>query len=162
MVKFILSITIQQPPATVYAFLSNKDRYFRKSKKGAVRRLEKTTPGPTCVGTRYREVVQVLPFVQKAFYSRITNLEPNRRLEEDWVGAGMRGHLTYTLEPTDKGTRLIQTQTLTPQNSLVLLSPLIRLSFGFALRWRLRKLKWRLERNRKKLPRSERRAKATA
>jgi hypothetical protein len=60
-VYFELSIPINRSPADVFVFLRDKDKYPQEE-GSPVLVLEKTTPGPTGVGTCYREVVQMLPF----------------------------------------------------------------------------------------------------
>ncbi len=62
-------------------------------------------PGPPCVGTCYREVVQMLPFYRGEMLSEITRFEPNEYLEEDFRGAGMYGHLAYQFLPEKEGTK---------------------------------------------------------
>ena len=49
-----------------------------------------TTNGLPAVGTRYREVVQMLPFVRGEILSEITRYEPPSHLEERFWGAGMQ------------------------------------------------------------------------
>ena len=70
--------------------------------------IEKLDPGPPVPGTRYREVVQMLPLVRGEIRSRITRIEPGLWLEEDFEGAAMRGHLAYQFLDVGNGTRLIQ------------------------------------------------------
>jgi hypothetical protein len=59
-VYFELSVAIARPPSDVFAFLRDKDLYPQQA-DSPVLALEKTTVGATGVGTRYREVVQMLP-----------------------------------------------------------------------------------------------------
>jgi len=91
---FELSITIQRSPREVFVFLRDKDS-FQQEESSPVVLIEKTTPGSTGVGTRYREVVRMLPFYQGEIHSQITRYEPYEWLEEDYDGPGMRGHLSY-------------------------------------------------------------------
>lgn len=142
--QFELSITINRPPADVFAFLRDKERFDREE-KSSVLILEKTTPGPAGVGTRHREVVQMLPFIQGDFLSVITRFDPDERLEEDFAGAGMKGHLTYLFEPIGDGTRLVQKETLIPLGMLKLLGPVIKVTLGRALEKRLGDIKQILE-----------------
>ena len=87
---FELSIRIERPTADVFAFLRDKDLYPQEP-GSPVLALEKTTAGPTAVGTRYREVVQMLPFVRGEILSEITCYEPPRRLQERFWGAANAG-----------------------------------------------------------------------
>ena len=52
------------------------------------------------------------PFVRREFLSAITRYEPPHFLEEDFEGAGMRGHLAYEFVSDAGGTHLIQRETL--------------------------------------------------
>lgn len=141
--KFELSITINCPPLDVFAFLRDIEQHPQKE-DSPVLVLEKTTAGPPGVGTRYREVVQMLPFVQGEIISEITHFEPER-LELDWHGAGMEGHLAYYLKPAGEGTRLVQQETLYPRGVIKLFSPFIGFTFPRRLRWRLENIKKILE-----------------
>jgi hypothetical protein len=95
---FDLSITIHRSPQDVFLFLRDKDKYPQEP-GSPVLVLEQTTPGPAGLGTRYHEVVQMLPFIRGEILSVITRFEPGHRLEEDFEGAGMIGHLAYTFAP---------------------------------------------------------------
>ena len=123
--NFELSILIRRPPEEVFRFLRDKDSY-QQAPGSPVLVLEKTTPGPVCRGTRYREVVQMLPFVRGEILSVITHYEPGVRLEEDFEGAGMSGHLAYRFTPENGGTRLEQREMVQTQGFLRLLSPIIK------------------------------------
>lgn len=142
--EFELSVFIKRPPADVYAFLRDKDTYPQKE-GSPVLLLEKTTPGSVRVGTRYREVVQMLPFYRGEILSEITRIEPNEWLEEDFHGAGMYGHLSYQFLPEDGGTRLIQRESLHCRGLLNLFQFAVRLALGGRLRWRLDGIKAVLE-----------------
>ena len=141
---FELSITIQRTPAEVFAFLRDKDQH-PQDEGSPVLILEKTSPGPVGVGTRYREVVQMLPFYQGEILSVITHFEPPECLEEDFSGAGMQGHLAYQFLPEGDGTRLIQRETLECQGLLKVFEPLIKRFLGRKLKSRLEDIKAFLE-----------------
>ena len=117
---FEFSILIHRLPSDVFAFLRDKDP-FPQEKGSPVLILEKTTVGPAGVGTCYREVVQMLPFVKGEILSEITRYEPCQFIEEDFEGASMKGHLAYQFLPEGGGTMLIQRETL---SALGLLKPL--------------------------------------
>ncbi|MBE0410155.1 MAG: SRPBCC family protein [Anaerolineales bacterium] len=143
---FELSISIDRPPAEVFAFLRDKDKHPQE-KGSPVLLLEKTAPGEAGVGTCYREVVQMLPFYRGEILSEITRFEAHEHLEEDFWGAGMRGHLAYQFVSEGQGTRLIQKQGLHYQGVLRVFNPLIRLVLGRRLRERLEAIKEYLERS---------------
>lgn len=141
---FELSITINRPPPEVFAFLSDKDKY-PQMEGSPVLVLDKTTPGPSGVGTRYREVVQMLPFYRGEILSEITRFEPNKHLEEDFKGAGMHGHLAYQFMPKRDGTNLIQRETIHYHGVLKLCEPIIRVVLYRRLVERLNNIKAILE-----------------
>jgi hypothetical protein len=121
---FELSITIRRPPCDVFAFLRDKDKYPQKP-GSPVLVLEQTTPGPAGVGTCYREVVQMLPFARGEILSKVTCFVAGERLEEDFEGAGMMGHLAYQFLPENDGTRLIHRETVSVRGFLKVFEPVI-------------------------------------
>jgi uncharacterized protein YndB with AHSA1/START domain len=141
---FELSVTIERPPADVFAFLRDKDLYPREP-GSPVLALVKTTDGPPAVGTRYREVVQMLPLIRGEILSEITRYEPDRHLEEKFRGAGLQGHLAYEFAPRGSGTKLTQRETLQPLGVLRLVGPLIKRMLYHRLRERLESIKSILE-----------------
>ena len=141
---FELSISIDKPPADVFAFLRDKDKYPQEG-GSPVLLLEKTTPGQPGVGTCYREVVQMLPFYKGEIFSEITRFEPSEHLEEDFRGAGMSGHLAYQFQPEGSGTKLIQRETLHSHGILRLCEPIIKRMLRRRLRERLADIKAILE-----------------
>ncbi|MDW7657297.1 MAG: SRPBCC family protein [Bacillota bacterium] len=141
---FELSIDINASPDVVFAFLRDKDLH-QQERGSPVLLLQKTTTEPVGVGTRYREVVRMLPFVKGEILSRITHYDPPDCLEEDFAGAGMTGHLTYRILVDNDLTRLIQQQRFQFIWPLRLLSPLIRLTLGRRLQARLEDIKRFLE-----------------
>jgi hypothetical protein len=136
LMDFDLDVIIERSPYIVFAFLRDKDKYPQE-KDSPVLLLEKTTAGPCGVGTRYREIVQMLPFFKGEILSEITHYEPGRRLDEDWQGPCMDGCLTYLFAPENGGTKLIQRETVKLCGWLWLVSPIIKLTLGIALRKRL-------------------------
>jgi hypothetical protein len=84
--------------------------------------MEKIPPGPTGAGTRWREVVRLLPFVTMTMWSDVVETVPGRRLAETFRGPWMTGRLTYEIEPTAGGSVLRQVETLTPQGPLRLVA----------------------------------------
>jgi hypothetical protein len=143
-VYFELSISIHRPPADVFAFLRDKDKYPQEE-DSPVLLLEQTTSGLPGVGTCYREIVQMLPFYQGEIFSTITRFEPNEHLEEDFRGAGMVGHLAYQFIPEHGGTKLIQRESLHYQGLLRFCEPVIKLLLQRRLRERLEDIKVVLE-----------------
>ena len=141
---FEVSVSIDRSPADVFGFLQDKDKYPQEE-GSPVLVLEQTTPGPVGVGTRYREVVQMLPFYRGEITSEITRFEPGAFLEEDFSGAGMVGHLAYEFRPEGEGTILIQRETVRYRGLLGALEPVIRPVLGRQLKARLEEIKRVLE-----------------
>jgi hypothetical protein len=103
------------------------------------------TPGPVGLGTRYREVVRLLPFVEGEIRAEVVCYEPPRRLGYHFSGLGMEGVLDYRFQVMAYGTWLEQHQVLRPRGMLRLLSPLIRVTFGRVAGRRLAVIKAWLE-----------------
>jgi hypothetical protein len=141
---FDLSINIKRSPADVFAFLRDKDKYPQKPGSPDLV-LEKTTPGPAGVGTRYREVVQMLPFLRGEMRSEVTRFDRGERLEEVFEGVGMRGYLAYRFVTEDGGTKLIQQEILHMKGLLKIFSPIVKLTLSRQLWKRLEGLKEVLE-----------------
>lgn len=141
---FELSVTIARPPAAVFTFLRDKHLHAREPGSPVVL-LEKTTPGEVGIGTRFREVVRMLPGIRGEIRSTVTRCEPDRALEEDFAGAGMRGHLAYEFVDEGSGTRLVQRQTLALAWWLRPLQPLVRWVFAGRLQGRLAGIQAELE-----------------
>lgn len=142
--EFEACVDIACSSQAAFAFLRDKHDIVQ-AKRSPVLAIEKATAGPVGVGSRFHEVVRLLPGVHGAIVSEVTCCEPCRRLEEDYVGAGMRGHLAYELVQRPFGCRLLQRQTLEPQGPLKLLSPVIAPAFGRRLQDRLLAVKGELE-----------------
>jgi carbon monoxide dehydrogenase subunit G len=142
LVKF--QIQINKPPADVFNFLCNKDSYKQQS-GSPVLLLEKTTPGPLGVGTRYREIVQMMPFIKGEILSEVTRFEPHNVLEEEWVGGGMKGILTYFFNPVGEGTELIQHVNIKALGLLKPFDAMISRTYTKAAQYRLDCLKAVLE-----------------
>ncbi len=122
--EFERSISIQRLPQDVFCFLRDKDQ-FPQEADSPVLVLEKTSPGPAGVGTRYREVVQMFPLVRGTILSEIRRYEPPVHLEETFEGTGMQGSLTYTFQATQGGTLLIQQETVHFKGLLWLFAPIL-------------------------------------
>lgn len=142
--RFELSVRIERPPEDVFAFLRDKD-LFPQEPGSPVLVLDKITPEAVGIGTRYREVVQMLPFLRGDIRSAITRFEPPRFLEEDFRGGGMSGHLAYEFVPDGDATILIQRETLEAHGLLRPFAGLIERSLAGKLRERLESIRAILE-----------------
>ena len=141
---FDMSITIRRSPEDVFGFLRDKDKYPQEP-GSPVLVLKQTTPGSAGVGTRYSEVVQMLPFVRGEIRSEITRFDPGERLEEKFEGAGMKGYLAYRFVTENGGTKLIQQETLYMKGFFKVLSPVVKLTLSRQLRKRLEGIREVLE-----------------
>ncbi|MBN2149453.1 MAG: hypothetical protein JW726_18840 [Anaerolineales bacterium] len=124
----------------MFIFLRDKD-LFPQKEGSPVLILEKITSGPAGLGTHYREVVQMFPFVRGEIFSQVTRFEPPEWLAEDFSGAGMTGHLEYQFLPEKDGTRLIQRQALHMQGMLQVFTPVVRWMLGRQLKKRLEEIR---------------------
>jgi hypothetical protein len=119
--QYDLSIAIHRPPEAVYAVLADVQDYIH-GPGSPVPEMEKIPPGPTVVGTRWREVVRLLPFVTMTMWSEVTDVVPGRRLGETFHGPWMTGRITYEIDPTPDGSILRHRETLQPHGPLRLLA----------------------------------------
>jgi hypothetical protein len=115
-VDYDLAVTIRRPPEVAWALLDDIQDHIRSG--SLVPEMEKIPPGPVRVGTRWREVVRLAPFVTMTIWSEVTAVEPGRLLEETFRGPWMTGRLTYEIEPVADGCVLHQRETLTPLGPL--------------------------------------------
>lgn len=114
---FDLAVTIRRSPATVWALLDDvQDHVHRPG--SPVAEMEKMPPGPVRVGTRWREIVRLAPFLAMTVTSEVTAVETGRRLEERFNGPWMSGRIVYEIEPIEGGSRLRQHETWTPHGPL--------------------------------------------
>lgn len=141
--EYDLSVTIRRPPAAVFALLADVQDHIHPGSPVPV--MEKIPPGPTRVGTRWREVVRLAPFVSMTIWSEVTAFEPGRRLEETFRGPWLRGSLAYTIEPLPEGCRLRQRQTLNPHGPLRLMARLMGRMFRPRMAARLESIRAGLE-----------------
>ena len=144
---FEVGAFIQRPIAEVFAFFRDIERYAGRA-GSVVPVYDKLTPGPTGVGTRYREVIRLTPWHTMENESELTEFEPPTRLASRfWFRSGLLyGDLAYDLAPSNGGTCVTQRQTLELRGWLRPLRPFIRLTFARRLRWRMATIKRLLER----------------
>jgi len=107
--------------------------------------LERITDPPVAVGTRYREVVKMLPFYKSEIFSTITKYEPYEYLEEDFFSKGMKGHLAYQFIVIDGSTKLIQRERIFFSFPINLINPVIKKVLHRKLLERLEEIKMELE-----------------
>lgn len=81
-----LSVTICRPPDVVYATLADIQRYVQPG--SPVPEMEKIPPGPTTVGTRWREVIRLAPFLTMTIWSEATRSSRVGASRSDSAGRG--------------------------------------------------------------------------
>lgn len=135
---------IDCPLADVFALFRDVDQY-NEHEGSPVPVLDKITDGPVRVGTRYREVVRMMPGITMTIFTEITDYDPDRYLASRWWSGVMEGRLAYTFEETADGVRVIQKMSLNPKGVLRVFSPLIKAMFSRAGEQRLAWIKAFLE-----------------
>ena len=140
MIVFRSSVSIKRNPETVFYFLANVHR-VQQAGGSPVLALEMTTPGPPELGSRYREVVRMLPFYKGEILSEITAFEPPRLLEMVWTGPAMTGRDRYELTEIQEGTALLHQKWTLPQGLLRIMEPFMRKALLPRLEFRLGEIK---------------------
>jgi hypothetical protein len=125
MIPWSSSVHIQRPPEAVFEFLANIQD-VPQAKGSPVLALDLTTPGPPRLGSRYREVVRMLPFFKGEILSEITVFDPPVVLEMSWTAPGMKGMDRYELAAAHGGTALKHTKNTVCLGALRLLEPWMR------------------------------------
>jgi hypothetical protein len=135
--RFDYSVIIRRPPPAVFAMLADVQDWGKEERAALVPVMEKITPGPTRVGTRWHEVVQLAPHLTMTVWSEIVAIEQDRLLDERFWAWWMRGRLEYTMTPTDGGTVLRQRERLEPRGPFRLVDGFIARQLGPAIEARL-------------------------
>lgn len=125
MIAWSSSIDILRPPDVVFHYLANIQD-VKQEVGSPVLALDLITPGPPGLGSRYREVVQMLPFFKGEILSEITAFETPRVLEMAWTAPGMKGSDKYELAAAHGGTTLKHTKNTVCLGALRLMEPLMR------------------------------------
>jgi hypothetical protein len=125
MIVWSSSIHIRKPPEIVFEFLANIQD-VQQSDGSPVLALGLMTEGPPRLGSRYREVVQMMPFIKGEILSEITAFEFPRVLEMAWSGSGMSGTDRYELDAHQVGTTLNHTKCTSFPGILRVLEPIMR------------------------------------
>lgn len=144
MILWSSSIDIRRPPAEVFDFLANIQD-VDQSEDSPVLSLDLITEGPPRQGSRYREVVQMMPFIKGEIISEITVFDPSRVLEMDWRGASMTGMDRYELTAIPEGTHLKHLKHTSLNGILRFLEPFMRVPLIPRLEARLLSIKHHLE-----------------
>ena len=144
MIVWSSTVDIRKAPEEVFEYLANIQD-VQQPEGSPVLALDLTTPGPPRLGSKYREVVQMLPFFKGEIFSEITAFEPSRVLELAWTGPGMKGTDRYELASSQGGTRLKHNKTTSCVGVLRLMEPFMRGPLISRLEERLVGIKQELE-----------------
>ena len=139
--KFTNTITIDRPPAAVFAYLADLENLPRWNY--AISETRKTSDGPVGVGSRYRQTRTLPTRSEEAF--EVTEFEPDRRLSIRGALGPFHSEATYLLAPTDDGTVLTNAMNLRPSGALRLVAPLAASRIKSAVAANLEALKQILE-----------------
>lgn len=144
MIVWSSTLIIYRSPEVVFTFLANIQD-VQQAEDSPVLALDLITPGPPRLGSRYREVVQMMPFIKGEILSEITAFESPRLLEMAWSGTGMTGTDTYELATVQDGTTLTHTKCVSWHGVLGLIEPIMRIPLIPRLEQRLVDIKQLLE-----------------
>jgi hypothetical protein len=122
------SIQIGRSRIKIFKFMSDM-RNHPQEEDSKVLLVEKITDGEIGLGTRFREVVQMFPFLNANFINAITKFEPNEHIEITWHGGGMEGVLTFHFDPFQEGTLLKVEETINLKGVMKLVAPMIEQNF---------------------------------
>jgi hypothetical protein len=117
----------------------------QQSDDSPVLALDLITEGPPRLGSRYREVVQMMPFIKGEIISEITAFDPPRVLEMVWRGPGMTGTDRYELATIQDGTTLNHEKCVSLPGVLRVMEPFMRIPLIPRLEERLVDIKHLLE-----------------
>jgi hypothetical protein len=144
MIVWSSSIDIRRPPEVVFDFLANIQE-VQQSDDSPVLALDLITEGPPRLGSKYREVVQMMPFIKGEIISEITAFDPPRVLELAWRGPGMTGTDRYELTNIQDGTTLNHKKCMSCTGVLRFMEPFMRIPLIPRLEERLVDIKQLLE-----------------
>lgn len=142
-VRLTNTITIDRPPATVFAYLADLEHLPRWNY--AIHETRKITSGPVNVGSRYRQT-RTVPAHSEEFLE-VTEFERDRRLAIAGSLSALPARITYVLDPAGGATTLTNTVELTPPRPLSLLASLATRRIRAAVAANLEALKHELERD---------------
>jgi uncharacterized protein YndB with AHSA1/START domain len=143
--NFTNTITINRPPAEVFAYLAEFENVPRWNY--AISETSQTTDGPVGVGSRYRQTRTIPALAEETF--EVTEFEPDRALSIRGTLGPFYGDLTYTLTRAGTGTALTNTANLRASGPLRPIAALAGARVKSAVAANLNTLKQILERDRR-------------
>ena len=142
-IKFTNTVTIDRPPAEVFAFLAAFENLSRWNY--AISQTRNITSGPVRVGSQYRQTRTVPRRSEETF--EVTDFEPDRRIAIRGVLGPFAAELTYLLDRTGDATTLTNAVHLQPPGVLSVIAPLATARIKSAVAANLDRLKQILERD---------------
>ena len=118
--KFDNVVTINRPPAEVFAYLAQFENI--PSWNYAISETRKITNGPVAVGTRYRQI-RTLPTRSEEEF-QVIEFEPDRRLSIDGDLGPFHGRVTYDLDGVGGATTVTNSMDLQGSGPLSLVANL--------------------------------------
>lgn len=137
------TVAISRPPGEVFAFLADLDN-FPKWRANLVS-FEILTTGPTGVGTRCAEVVQVGP-LRATGTCNVMEFSPGRTMAFQAVSGGLTYDGRILVEPTDAGSTLTLTGDVRPKGPLNLVQPILKRKLERGIKSEARSVKELLDR----------------
>ena len=118
-----LDLAIERPPAVVFEALTRVGSLQRHiGRSGRYRGTVDVSDDPVRAGSTYVDRTPI-----GRFHGRVLELEPNRRVVFRQVTTrnDLDITITYVLEPTASGTRLVRTGEITTRGLLALVHPIV-------------------------------------
>lgn len=103
MAKVSVTKSIAAPVEIVFALATDIERFPERIK--GITKVEKLTPGPVGVGTRFRET-RIMFKKEATEEMEFTSLEPNRGYTLGCESCGCRYSSRFTFEPEGSGTKM--------------------------------------------------------
>jgi hypothetical protein len=144
MIVWSSSIDIRRSPEVVFEFLANIQE-VQRADDSPVLALDLITEGPPRLGSKYREVVRMMPLLKGEIISEITAFDVPHILELTWKGPGMSGTDRYVLDSSQYGTTLKHTKCTSFIGILRIMEPVMRIPLIPRLEQRLVGLKHIIE-----------------
>ncbi|MEV4623556.1 SRPBCC family protein [Asanoa sp. NPDC049573] len=139
--NFTNTVTINRPPAEVFAFLAELENLPRWNY--ALSETRKITTGPVGVGARYLQTRTLPARSEEAL--EVTAYEPDRLLAIRGPLGPFESEVSYVLTPAGGGTSLANTMDLRPTGAARLIAPLAGSRVKSAVATNLAALKQLLE-----------------
>ncbi len=140
------STEIQVPVSDVFAFVSNVENIPKWQSEVVTSKV--VTPGPTRLGTKYEEVINLLG-KKVPTLCEVTEFQPTRRITFRSTSSSIVSYVgAFSLEPDGRATKLSVEAQFTLNGFWKLIDPLFRMEVRKGIHEELDKLKSLLENGR--------------